>query len=653
MSLRDAPRVSVQALLTAAGVIGVCVGLALLFVPRVVTVGADRALVVVVGALALLAALRVIVRSRHRTLNEADTPDVESSISTPRPGDDFEAVLRRFSDTDRIYFHRKRLRSALRAAAIAVRTHYRGDTPAEAADAIDAGTWTDDSYAAAFLGATADAVPLGRRLRDTLTRTATLDRDVTRTASAIAAIAGVDSPGDTDNDASADAFSLRRSDADGNRVSRIAALDNTDLDDHPRETRHWQGVGVIALAGIGVGILAQEPAVLLAGVVGIGYVAYARAALFGDAAVAIERSIADPRPDPGDAVEVTVTITNTGDRPIPDLRVVDGVPAALAVEAGSPRLGTALAAGEATTLTYTVTARRGAHEFQPTVVLSRDLAGARERGRLDHAETELVCTPTLEPLDEAVPLRAGATRSVGPLETDQGGPGLAFHSVREYRPGDSPTRIDWRRSARTGELTTLEFHEERAATVVLVVDARPSAYVSPDDATPHAVDRSVDAVGSIAATLLRGGNRVGVAAVSTTECWMAPGAGAAHRARIQELLATHAGLAPVPADAAVNTYLWVKRLRKRLPDEAQVVFVSPLCADGAGRPARALEAAGYPVTVLSPDPTSAATPATRLARVARMLDLSSLRMAGLPVIDWSRDDRLEVALADQRDRRSP
>ncbi len=645
MSSRTFSRVPIQTTLTVVGIIGVSVGLALLFVPRVVTLGSERALIVLGGAVALLAALRVLFRSRHRTLDQADTPDVEVSIPTPRPGEDFEAILRQFHDADRIYFHRKRLRSALRSAAIAVLTHYRGDTPDEAAAAIDAGTWTVDPYAVTFLSPSADAVPLRRRFRDTLARTASLDRDVGRTVSAIAAIAGVDPSADADGSTTDDDVSLRRSDADGSPTPSIADLDTARFDDTPRQTSHWYGVGVIALAGIGAGILAQQPAVLLAGVVGIGYVAYARAAIFGTSAVAIDRSIDEPRPDPGDAVEITVTITNTGHRPIPDLRIVDGVPEALAVEEGSPRLGTALLPGEDTSLTYSVTARRGVHRFQPTVVLSRDLAGARERGRLEHVETELVCTPPMNPLDDTVSLRTGATQSVGPLETSRAGPGIEFHSVREYRPGDSPRRIDWRRRARTGELTTLEFHEERAATVVLVIDARPSAYVSPEAETTHAVDRSVDAAGSLAATLLQGGNRVGVAAMSPNECWVAPGAGSAHRARIQGLLATHAELSPVPAEEAVHTYLWSKRLQKRLPDESQVVFLSPLCGDGAGRPARSLEAAGYPVTVLSPDPTSTATPATRLARVARNLELSSLRSAGIPVIDWSGTERLEVALA--------
>jgi uncharacterized protein (DUF58 family) len=54
------------------------------------------------------------------------------------------------------------------------------------------------------------------------------------------------------------------------------------------------------------------------------------------------------------------------------------------------------------------------------------------------------------------------------------GQGLAFHEVREYRPGDDIRSIDWRVTARTDKPHVKVFVEERERTVILCVDANAS-----------------------------------------------------------------------------------------------------------------------------------------------------------------------------------
>jgi len=54
------------------------------------------------------------------------------------------------------------------------------------------------------------------------------------------------------------------------------------------------------------------------------------------------------------------------------------------------------------------------------------------------------------------------------------GQGLAFHEVREYRPGDDIRSIDWRVTARTDKPHVKVFAEERERTVILCVDANAS-----------------------------------------------------------------------------------------------------------------------------------------------------------------------------------
>jgi uncharacterized protein (DUF58 family) len=234
---------------------------------------------------------------------------------------------------------------------------------------------------------------------------------------------------------------------------------------------------------------------------------------------------------------------------------------------------------------------------------------------------------------------------VGQVETASGGEGIEFYATRDYRPGDAMSRIDWNRRAKTGELTTVEFREERAATVVIVIDARETAYVSPDSHTPHAVDRIVDTAGQLFTTLTESSDRVGIAAVGSEPCWLAPGSGVDHRVNARELLATHPALTPVPKEDLSAAVGWRKQLRKRLSSGTQVIFLTPLCDEYGSRFARQFDEHGYPVTVISPDPTADRTTSHRLLRVARTHRISALRSTGIPVIDWSWDEPIGVALA--------
>jgi uncharacterized protein (DUF58 family) len=205
--------------------------------------------------------------------------------------------------------------------------------------------------------------------------------------------------------------------------------------------------------------------------------------------------------------------------------------------------------------------------------------------------------------------------------------------------------VDWKRYARTRRLAAREFDAERAATVVVVVDGRAEAYLSPGPGHDHAVDRAVAAAGEALAGLAAGGNRVGIAALGRSECWLSPGTGSAHRARARDLLATHAALSPVPPGGdGRDDREWTAWLRSRLPADARVAFVSPVCDDVAAGVVRRLRAHGYPVTAVSPDPTAARTPSQALARVGRRLRLARLRDAGAVVVDWRADEPLAAAV---------
>ena len=642
-----------------ASILGVAVlglGLVAMFDPELVAFAPGPLLVWGIGGLILLQALRV-ARDRWRSgPDRAVTADPELPAATPPPGEDVDAVLEGFIDTRGTAFHRGRAREGLRSVAAAVLTRYGTYSESEAEAALDAGRWTDDRSAAAFLGeANAPPRPLLARIGDRFRPETPMERAVRHTVDAIAAAAGLGlppegSPDDTSRHRDRGLTDAGRGGSPAEAPTPGDGGSDAGTDDvlsrASGPTGHWRGVSVVALVGIGAGLLVGEPAVLLAGVVGIGFAAYARSSVFPPGSVSIDRSLDADRPEPGEEVEVTVTVTNDSGRFLPDLRLVDGVPEALAVADGSPRLGTALRSGERTSFSYAVEARRGVHTFGRVQLVARDLPGSVEQERsVPAAATTLTCVPRLRPLTEALPLRQQATQYVGQVETSGGADGVEFYATREYRRGDPLSRIDWHRRARTGELTTVEFREERAAEVVLVIDATAGAYVSGVPYGPHALDRAVDAAGRIYASLTGSGDRVGIAALGAESCWLAPCSGADHAAEARELLATHPALSPVPgAGNRRSTTRW-EWLRQRLPDGAQAVFLAPLGESFGDRFARELDAYGYPVTVVSPDPTADGTTGHRLARVARTLRVSGLRAAGIPVVDWPSDRTVDEAIA--------
>lgn len=409
-----------------------------------------------------------------------------------------------------------------------------------------------------------------------------------------------------------------------------------------RATERWRGATALTLAAAGVGVFVNQPSALLLGVVGVAFAAYARVVTPPDPVLTAERSLSETDPDPGDEVTVTLEVTNGGGF-LPDLRLVDDVPAALEVADGSPRLATALRAGKTATLSYTVVAARGEHVFSDATVLTRDPSGARERETATTAERTLRCVPRLDEL-ASFPVRDQTDRRTGQVLTEQGGPGIEFHSVREYRAGDPRSRVDWRRLARTGEFATVQFREERAATVALVVDTRESAYVGGEDGDT-AVDDAVTVAGGIAHALLAVGSRVGVASLGPEWAWLEPGLGRDHRERLRRLLALDAAFGPKPSSESFGQGLALRQLRKRLPADAQVVFCSPLVDDYAVTCAHRLDAYGHRVTVVSPNVTGYETPGRTLAAVERALRVRGIRQRGLRVVDWDTEQPFPVAVA--------
>lgn len=122
-----------------------------------------------------------------------------------------------------------------------------------------------------------------------------------------------------------------------------------------------------------------------------------------------------------------------------------------------------------------------------------------------------------------------------------------FHSLRTFRPGDSPRLIHWKTSARRNELMVREFEDSPSENLVLVVDPWPTGLpTSPDPAAPEAIAAGRDPAGErvirVAASLCREwcrrpGDRLVLAAGAKDTILRSGVTGPAYEARLLETLA--------------------------------------------------------------------------------------------------------------------
>jgi len=143
--------------------------------------------------------------------------------------------------------------------------------------------------------------------------------------------------------------------------------------------------------------------------------------------------------------------------------------------------------------------------------------------------------------------------------------------------------------------------------------------------------------------LLDEGHQVGIGAFGSQDCFLAPDSGVSHRQRCRDLLATDPAFHTQTDTDRTGRY-WLSQLRRRLPDNTQLLVLSPLLDARGVRLLREFEAYGHLTTVISPDPTTSATASCRLMRARRRLMMTELRGAGVPVLDWPPGESLETVL---------
>jgi len=614
-------------------VIGILIGVSglglLLFPELTENLTTNDIVVVVVGLLALVQGVRMGgQRVSKQTLS---TPVPELRNGTDMPGRTFDADLWNLDPG---------VRNRVESTAQECLIQYEDESPERARQRLEEGDWTDDLKAAAFFSGdiASDESRIPRLFGGQ-------PQAVRQARAAVSSLSDLVQDHVPKTELSSD---YQPKDALYQGSGLEEQKDNVETSGPAtHKTGHWAGVGTLTLITIAVAVFTKQPALLAVSAVGVAIAAYgssARAGTFTEWTLAIERTLDSERPARGDAVTVRVTIRNEGDSTIPDLRIIDGVPGSLVVTGGSPRHAVVLLPGQETTFFYTVEAEYGEHTFGPAFVVTYDLSGERRRvSSIDGQDTSLLCRPPAE-IAEGVPIGDLTTNYAGQLNSNEGGSGLQFHDTRQYQPGDPISLIDWKSLARTGELTSVSFQEERMAEIMLVIDARRKAALAPAPTERSAISRSVEAADVLLLTLLETNNRVGITALSPERCWLAPGRGNDHRIRARELLMTHSAFDIPVSNRPYVASSELSRLSEMLSPKAQVIILSPLCDDSIRRFIERLRASGIETTVISPDPIRGSTAGEQLAQIERLLQLTELRRMQIPVYDWQPDEPLPLAL---------
>lgn len=158
----------------------------------------------------------------------------------------------------------------------------------------------------------------------------------------------------------------------------------------------------------------------------------------------------------GETVPVTVEFENATWLPMPWLRVAESLPLELAASAQIRRVYT-LRPRERVQFAYALTCtRRGYYRVGPLQLTSGDLFGLADVQARDAGSHFLTVYPRIIPLASlSLPSRLpfGTLASRQPMFEDP----ARLRGVRDYQPGDSQRRINWKASAHANSLLVKQF----------------------------------------------------------------------------------------------------------------------------------------------------------------------------------------------------
>ncbi len=177
----------------------------------------------------------------------------------------------------------------------------------------------------------------------------------------------------------------------------------------------------------------------------------------------------------GEKVPVRLDVHNQGWLPLPWLEVRDSLPVALATPAVFRRIVTLGPRGRLT-FEYVLEARkRGYYAVGPLFLASSDVLGIGQPLQVRGQVQYLTVYPKIVPLARVgLPASApqGTLRHTQPVFEDP----TRVIGKREYTPGDSLRRVDWKSTAASGRMQVKVFEPSIALETMIVLDMNAENY---------------------------------------------------------------------------------------------------------------------------------------------------------------------------------
>lgn len=340
-----------------------------------------------------------------------------------------------------------------------------------------------------------------------------------------------------------------------------------------------------------------------------------------------------------------VTVSLAAHDRVPLAEILSVVPHPLHVVAGNNRTVQHAEVGHETSWSFAVGCPdHGRFDLGQAMVRFWDRSGLWVRETRIAEPLTIAVYPAVQPLLH-VPQPLHTQSSFGNYVSARLGEGIEPGELRPFAPGDRVRRINWRATARRGELYVTRFQEERNADIVLLLDT-----LSDCGAPPHStLDQSVRAVASLAQAYLARRDRVGFLEFGGYLRWISPGTGGRQaQALIEALLpsATHFSYVAPRLDRVPP---------RALPPQALVFALTPLLDKRFADALTDLVARRFDVIVLATSPAEA----TRRSHVATVTDdlacriwalewrasLDRLRRQGVVIVEWDGMTSLDVLLA--------
>jgi uncharacterized protein (DUF58 family) len=180
--------------------------------------------------------------------------------------------------------------------------------------------------------------------------------------------------------------------------------------------------------------------------------------------------------------------------------------------------------------------RRGLHRFNRNQISTSFPFGFIKRALERRREDHLLIFPAIARVDQRLLSKMRSAESHGPTMRPRRGGVDDFYGLKEFRNGENPRYIYWRRSARTGKLVSKEMTHVSPPRITLVVDTYEDPAVPP--ATAHRdVEHCIAMAASLASHALEQNLPVGLFAWSHDWIGIPPNRGKRHRLDVLTALA--------------------------------------------------------------------------------------------------------------------